>query len=484
MESSPLTATLDDLCRAWADVHKFQGSVIVTRRDPANPSAKTEILLARGYGFANREFDVPNTPDCKYRIASNSKQFTCVVALRLIEDGRLEIDGTVDEYLNKNEEDPYFPREAAAKITLQHLMNQSTGLTDYVNLDDYEDTKHLPTKNGQRDIIDRIKNIPLRFEPGASFEFCDSNFVVLTHILETVTGLDISELMDVFCFKPAGLTSTLLEEDFASVKGLATGYNFDRRIGRSYGKTAQWRKCEYVLSMDTARGAGGLVSTVWDMEKWARAVIFAPKGQSPVLSEQSRDLLFQDPSQLLEYGPEAYYGCGLRRDSSPWGLFINTDGATEGFYSSHRAYLDSGIYLMILANTEMSNIKTFAWTLSRVAHGETLPEDGFPKSLKGIPATEADLQKFAGVYGEGGTLTLEVEGTSLLYKRHQIPGTNFSEHSSFQTRMYMIRELKPLDLKKGTFFAVENNFEYHFTVTDQGVENVSLRVGNRPVTIS
>jgi len=120
---------MDQVVQSFVANH-FMGSVLVARGD--------KVLFSKGYGFANLEWDIPNTPDTKFRIGSLSKQFTAVLILKLEEQGKLSVSDPLKKYI---------PDAPAAwdNITLFHLLTHTSGLPDYTNLPDYPKLQTLPT---------------------------------------------------------------------------------------------------------------------------------------------------------------------------------------------------------------------------------------------------------------------------------------------------------------------------------------------------
>src|SRR5438477_9514768 len=112
-------ARMDQVVQSYAADHKFMGAVLVARGN--------EVLFSKGYGSANLEWNIPNTPTTKYRLGSVTKQFTAASILLLEERGMLKIDDPVKNYV----------KDAPASwdpITIRHLLTHTSGLFNFTSL--------------------------------------------------------------------------------------------------------------------------------------------------------------------------------------------------------------------------------------------------------------------------------------------------------------------------------------------------------------
>jgi CubicO group peptidase (beta-lactamase class C family) len=140
-----------------------------------------EIAYQQGYGMANLEYDVPNTPRTVFHVASVSKQFTCFAILLLVQDGKLSLDDDIRDHVQ------WFP-DLGYKITLRHLMYHTSGIRDQwtlmemseIRMDDVINMAHL------RRFLARQRE--LNFAPGNEFLYCNSGFTLLTDVVSRVSG--------------------------------------------------------------------------------------------------------------------------------------------------------------------------------------------------------------------------------------------------------------------------------------------------------
>jgi CubicO group peptidase (beta-lactamase class C family) len=226
----------------------FSGVVMVAKNN--------KPIFQRAVGLADEERNAPNRVDTKFNLGSINKIFTRVAIIQLIEQGKLSLDDTLGKHL------PDYPnKEAAAKVTIKHLLEMQSGIGDFFG----------PKFNATpKESIRSIKNYmplfadqPLKFEPGTSRAYSNGGYIVLGAIIEKVTGQSYYDYVRERIFKPAGMENTDAYETGANVSNLAAGY-------------LRNEKGERVSNINTrpARGssAGGGYSTAEDLLKFTIAL--------------------------------------------------------------------------------------------------------------------------------------------------------------------------------------------------------------------
>src|SRR5712675_751661 len=150
---------------------QFMGTVLLAQDG--------KILLDKGYGFANLEWDIPNTPTTKFRLGSITKQFTAASILLLEERGKLKVEDPVKKYL---------PNAPAAwdKITIFNVLTHTAGLPNFTSFPDYPSTEPFPTTAEK--LVERFRDKPLDFEPGEKWNYSNSGYVLLGYLIEKITG--------------------------------------------------------------------------------------------------------------------------------------------------------------------------------------------------------------------------------------------------------------------------------------------------------
>ena len=171
-KSQDIAAKADELLTAYHKQGKFTGTVLIAKEG--------RILFEKGYGFADLDNQVANTPTTEFRIGSLSKPFTATLILQLQEKGKLNIKDPVQKYI------PGYPK--GDSITIEHLLNHTSGIKSLTSMKEYYE-KWMAQPATLDQTIEHFKNEPLNFTPGSRFEYSNSNYILLirkendTHIL-------------------------------------------------------------------------------------------------------------------------------------------------------------------------------------------------------------------------------------------------------------------------------------------------------------
>ncbi|HEX3232759.1 MAG TPA: serine hydrolase domain-containing protein [Gemmatimonadales bacterium] len=242
--AATLPARLDSLVRAYVARGEFSGVVLV--------AARGAIVYQHAFGEANREWHVPNTIATRFRIASTTKQFTAALVLRLVESGKLRLDGHIVDYL------PDYPRPQGEQITLEHLLTHSSGLPDYPGLPRfYED--HATRAHTTRELLALFDTLPLAFPPGSKWEYSNSGYVVLGAIIERVTDTTYAAALRQHLLIPLGLNDTGYDDPAEITERRASGYI----------RTADGVRNAPFIDPSTVFSAGMLRSSAHDLLRWA-----------------------------------------------------------------------------------------------------------------------------------------------------------------------------------------------------------------------
>ena len=241
---------------------RLEGRGVHGRAGPARPLQRVgpdrpgrQGALQPGYGMANLEHDVPNTPQTKFRLGSITKQFTAMAILILQERGKLKVEDKVKKYL------PDAPK-AWDEITIHHLLTHTSGIPNYTAYPEF--LKTLPVRVTLKELIAKFKDKPLDFKPGEKFRYSNSGYVVLGQIIEKVSGKNYASFLKEAIFDPLGDERHGLRQRHAPIlKHRASGYT--RRLG------IVLTNCDY-LDMSIPHAAGALYSTVEDLLKWDQAL--------------------------------------------------------------------------------------------------------------------------------------------------------------------------------------------------------------------
>ena len=156
---------LDQYMQAQADLRGFNGAVLVMKQN--------KVMLRKGYGLADREWNIPNTPDAKFRIGSVTKQFTAACILQLIEAGKLSPEDKLSKFY------PDFPK--GDSVTIHMLLNHTSGIASYTDQKNFMDVATLPWSKDS--IISYFKNLPYNFSPGTKWAYNNSGYFLLGCII-------------------------------------------------------------------------------------------------------------------------------------------------------------------------------------------------------------------------------------------------------------------------------------------------------------
>lgn len=372
LASSP-AGRVDQIMAQYAGADRPGGVVAVARGGA--------IVFARGYGLANLEDGLPNTPATVYHVASVSKQFTAFAIAMLADQGRLSLDDDVRRYLP---EVPDFGRT----ITLRHLLTHTSGLRDQWELWGMSGGLFGDVIR-QQDLLRLVeRQRELNFEPGAEYLYCNTGFMLLSEVVARVTGQPFRDWMRTNVFAPLGMDATqIYDDDERLVPGRA--YSF-RDGADGYRKS--------VLSYANA-GATSLFTTATDLAKWLRNWHTAGVGGPRVLA------MLQQRG-VLNRGDTLPYGLGIGVDTWRGQRRLFHGGADAGYrtYLTYFPTLDAGV--IVLGNSAGFNAGGVASEVAEAFFGDALAPAAPEPAPPATPAAArepwrpgpADLAGFAGRY--------------------------------------------------------------------------------------
>jgi CubicO group peptidase (beta-lactamase class C family) len=282
------------------------------------------ILYQKGWGVANRDAKAAFTPDTVSRIGSVTKQFTAAAILLLQERGKLAVTDPVSKFF------PDFPRGDV--ITLHHLLTHTSGIHNYTDKPDFYDTVTLPATTGE--MIDRFRNDPPDFAPGAKFSYSNSGYFLLGAIIEKVSGTSYANFLREEFFTPLGMVHSGVHTG-APIDNEAKGYAW---ANGAVSPALNW-------SMSRAGGAGALYSTVGDLFRWNEALF-----HGKVLSKESLDAAWKPAATETDRAPETGYGYGFGIVRTRGLLEITHTGGLHGFLSVLFRFPEKGLTIAVLGN--------------------------------------------------------------------------------------------------------------------------------------
>lgn len=270
LQAQDINAKFDEYLTAITKQGRFMGTVLVARDG--------KILFSKAYGLANLEWDIPNTPQTKFRLGSITKQFTATAILLLQERGKLNVQDSVCKYLEN------CPK-AWEPITIHHLLNHTSGIPSYTNDPEY------PTKSLQKvtpaSFVESFKNKPLEFAVGEKYKYNNGGYFILGYLIEKLSGQSYEAFLQDNIFTPLKLANTGYDTHDRILKFRATGY--EERSGKPINSS--------YVDMTIPYAAGSLYSTTEDLFAWNEA-LFSDK----ILTAQSRTAMMTPGKGNYGYG--------------------------------------------------------------------------------------------------------------------------------------------------------------------------------------
>jgi len=244
---------------------------------------KDDFLWARGFGYADLENKTPATERSSYRLASNTKSMTAVAILQLMEQGKVDLDAEVQQYV------PYFPWKRWP-VTVRQLLGHLGGISHYKN---YDVEGHIKTRKDTRDALAIFADFDLVAEPGAKYEYSSYGYNLLGAVIEGAAKQPFGDYMREHLWKPLGMHDTYMDDPDRIIPNRVQGYRIlDGKLKNS----------EYV-DISSRFAAGGTRSTVVDLLKYAKGL-----DAHKVLSPESTDMMYT--SLATNEGRFTDYGLG------------------------------------------------------------------------------------------------------------------------------------------------------------------------------
>ena len=337
------------------------GAAVIVRKD-----GKT--IFRKGYGLADLELGVPVAPDMIFRLGSITKQFTAVSVLILAQEGKLGLRDEITKFL------PDYPTQGR-KITVEHLLTHTSGIQSYTDMSEW-----LPLWRKDmtvKELVDLFKDKPMQFEPGASWAYNNSGYVLLGAIIEKASGRTYADFVQERIFKPLGLKGSSYDDTERVVPRRVRGY----QKGDGGFVNAPY------LSMSQPSAAGSLMSTVDDLAVWSDAVF-----SGRLVRKEWLDRAFTP--FVLANGESSGYGYGWFVGDFAGHRSIEHGGGINGFATYELTLPEDRVFVAILTNSavEGRDPGPRAVEIAWLALGLAEPE------RKAVPVAAGDLDAIAGVY--------------------------------------------------------------------------------------
>ena len=386
-------ARMDQVVKTFVQDKTFMGTVLVARG--------ADVILSKGYGSANLEWDIPNTPATKFRLGSITKQFTAASILLLEERGKLKIDDPIKKHLTD-------APAAWDKITIYNLLTHTSGIPNFTSLPDYKTLQ--PFDSPVAKTIATFRDKPLDFQPGEKMSYSNSGYLVLGHLIETVTGGSYEKFVTDNIFTPLSMKDSGYDSNTAIIARRAAGYVPSTGGAVNAG----------FIHMSIPHAAGALYSTTEDLLRWEQA-LFGGKVVSPASLAKMTTPFKSD------------YALGVVVQTAGGRRVVQHGGGIDGFNTFLAYYPDDKLTVAVLANINGQTPNQIAAKLADLAHGGTVQ---LTSERKEIALPPASLERYVGTYelapGVNLMVRLDVDHLTVqLTGQGQLPMFAESETSFF-----------------------------------------------------
>jgi CubicO group peptidase (beta-lactamase class C family) len=348
-----ISTNLAKYMQAQVEINNFSGTVIVTKND--------SILLKKAYGLADYEWNIKNTIDTKYQLASVTKQFTAIAILQLVEKGKLSLNDKLSQFF------PDYPK--ADSVTIHMLLSHSSGLA--------MGFKEIATSSMSADsAFNEIKKMPYEFSPGTKTAYSNIGFYLLAKIIEKVSGEKYADYLNIHIFKKVGMKNSGVITNEILIPKKAKNYILEdnKYINNPY------------INWKINIGHDGVYSTIEDLALWDKALY-----GTTILSEKMKKQMF------TSYNSENWgYGFIINPFYNHGHQLIAHDGGFFGAMTSLNRFIDDSLFVTVLSNNESFSY-IIAYGLSAIAL--QMPVE-LPYKHYQTKIDNSIYDKYTGKYGE------------------------------------------------------------------------------------
>jgi len=327
------------------------------------------IVYSKGYGFADLENGIQAGPGTVYNVGSITKQFTAAAVLQLAEEGRVNLDAPIGEYLP---EVP-FRGDEGERVTVRELLDHTAGIRNFTTMKSW--WKAIGMEMTPEELADVFADQPLDFPPGTDFSYSNSGYVLLGLLIETVGGQPYGGYLNQHVFVPLKLSRTSYCDSRKLVKNRARGYQVvdGKFVNASYVDVSQ------------AYAAGGLCSNAADLLRWTRLL-----SEGALIRRKTYERMAR-PDTLLD-GRRIEYGYGLAVGYLDGHRRISHVGGMRGFAGYLADYPDDDLTIVVLTNTEGAAAADVESRIARLLLGLG------QRTTRDVRLPPDELARYAGTY--------------------------------------------------------------------------------------
>jgi len=333
MEAQEKATKIDEIMSTYYEYGQFNGTVLVAENG--------NVIFKKGYGLANMEWNIPNTPDVKFRLGSITKQFTSMIIMQLVKEGKVSLEEKMTTYL------PYYRKDTGDKVTIHHLLTHTSGIPSYTNLPNFfEDISRDPYP--VKEFVKIYCSGDFEFEPGTQFKYNNSGYFLLGAVIEEITGKSYEDNLRERILEPLGMKDTGYDHHNTILLKRAGAY---QKAGGGYENAPY-------LDMGLPYAAGSLYSTVEDLYIWDQA-LYTEK----LLPEKYKEIMFTPF--------KARYAYGWIISSAPHGKkAIVHGGGINGFSTQIVRLVDDRHLIVLLNNTGGAPLNDMSLKIGAILYGD------------------------------------------------------------------------------------------------------------------
>jgi D-alanyl-D-alanine carboxypeptidase len=330
---------LDKTIRDHVKKHDFSGTILVQDQG--------KEIYHKSFGLADREFDVLITNETKYRIASITKAFTAVLVLQLFEEGKLDLHGTIKTYL------PNYTGEGAEQVTIHHLLNHTSGIQNIDTVKTYQEAVSNGIEHYQKPLTTEILmskycSGKLVHKVGKVFDYNNGDYIILGKIIEKLTGKTYEEI----------LKQRILDPLKMSESGMLYQRNIVKNLAKTYFREGDTKPLinDLPVYIENWYAAGAMYSTTADLLKFSNAIYGAR-----LLKPETLSLMLKPGLDKYGYGlwiPNIKIGGKQHRAAQ-------RPGSVMGANTVLLRFLDKDLTIIILSNTNTTDIDAFSFLIGR-----------------------------------------------------------------------------------------------------------------------
>jgi CubicO group peptidase (beta-lactamase class C family) len=335
--SQTIKENISELMTAYFENEKFNGTVLVKKGN--------QSIYENAFGLANREWEIQNELDSKFLIGSMSKPFTALMTLILVDEGLIDLNGTIGDYI------PNYKSAGKYKATVYQLLTHTSGLPDLGQINDFYKKRVRWIYNSDQ-YIELINELDSIYNPNEGFKYNNLGYNLLALICEKVTDMEFGELLNYKIFTPLGMNNTSLDKNLDIDKKRADGYEWHLLEG--YMHPSYVEKCHII-------GLGGILSTIKDLDLFNKECF-----EEQLLLSKSlyKEMFTPHVSEWQNYG----FGWWItdKKINNDSLRIISHGGSTDGYKSYFTRVVNDSLTIIILRNsymrTQLGNIDLYGIT--------------------------------------------------------------------------------------------------------------------------